>query len=245
MMALRLRTNPPLAHRFSTSSKAAAVAQVRKTLPKGALEKFFFGFSGGVEEGGGEEEEDKFQYGSNFSSYDANKSQVSETAQFRGQTAQHILGASQLSSASKGQGKKLYLTCDKLKMEHDKGRDEFEMSRSDCGSSRVQGEVAPPPGTGKLPKVYNPRISCSICRKKGHNKRTCPLRRQQGGNVQQKPVNVQEEGDNVWQQEPLNVCAFGCVPFSLVYAQLLLKGDTDDSMTLTKIYASDTTKGLG
>ncbi|XP_040368975.1 uncharacterized protein LOC121051088 [Rosa chinensis] len=35
------------------------------------------------------------------------------------------------------------------------------------------GEVAPPPGLTKLPKVYYSQVTCGICKQKGHNKRTC------------------------------------------------------------------------
>ncbi|XP_062005900.1 uncharacterized protein LOC133723086 [Rosa rugosa] len=82
--------------------------------------------------------------------------------------------------------------------------------------NKEAGEVAPPPGTQKLPKVYYSQVTCGICKKKGHNRRTCKQMNQAGNveeaaivqeeaeNVQEEAANVQEEAANV-QEEAANV----------------------------------------
>ncbi|XP_050370617.1 uncharacterized protein LOC126788652 [Argentina anserina] len=65
------------------------------------------------------------------------------------------------------------------------------------------GEVEPPAGANKFPKVYYSQITCKMCGKKGHNSRTC-LRRNQGQNVQQQPfhLNTQEGMQEQAHQSP-------------------------------------------
>ncbi|KAL6129057.1 hypothetical protein ACLB2K_072410 [Fragaria x ananassa] len=59
-----------------------------------------------------------------------------------------------------------------------------------------EGEVEPPPvGTQKLPKVFYSQVTCSTCKKNGHNKKTGARRNQQT------PMNGQ---DGLQQQPPMN-----------------------------------------
>ncbi|XP_062005776.1 uncharacterized protein LOC133722949 [Rosa rugosa] len=50
--------------------------------------------------------------------------------------------------------------------------------RPKTARTKEPGEVVPPPGLTKLPKVYYSQVSCGICKQKGHNKRTCLNRNQ-------------------------------------------------------------------
>ncbi|XP_024190525.1 uncharacterized protein LOC112194529 [Rosa chinensis] len=50
--------------------------------------------------------------------------------------------------------------------------------RPKLSRNKEPSEQAPPPGTTKLSRSYYKSISCSICKKKGHNKRTCSRRQQ-------------------------------------------------------------------
>ncbi|PRQ32332.1 putative transcription factor interactor and regulator CCHC(Zn) family [Rosa chinensis] len=71
--------------------------------------------------------------------------------------------------------------------------------------NKEPGEQAPPPGTTKLSRSYHQSITCSVCKKDGHNKRTCSRRQQQGNDsqagVQPSETDVQsvhvEQAENV------------------------------------------------
>ncbi|XP_061993480.1 uncharacterized protein LOC133711365 [Rosa rugosa] len=81
--------------------------------------------------------------------------------------------------------------------------------RPKMSRNKEPGEVAPPTGAEKLPKVYYQQIACGIRKKKGHNRRTCKVRNQQGENVQQQQQEdeavQQPENEEVLQQDPQEV----------------------------------------
>ncbi|XP_061996585.1 uncharacterized protein LOC133714478 [Rosa rugosa] len=67
--------------------------------------------------------------------------------------------------------------------------------------SIFEGELPPPAGATKLPKSYYSKVTCSKCKKKGHNTRTCGKRNDQANNtqfgVEAQNVNQVDNSDNV------------------------------------------------
>ncbi|XP_062012457.1 uncharacterized protein LOC133729001 [Rosa rugosa] len=106
------------------------------------------------------------------------------------------------------------------------------------------GEVAPPPGTTKLPKLYYSQVTCTICKKKGHNMRTCKSRNQEENNVQQEEqVNVQEQGaENVQHEEAVHVEEEGTVNVTQHEAHIAQQQESQPAFLPTQQFQTSTTQ---
>ncbi|XP_024171535.1 uncharacterized protein LOC112177478 [Rosa chinensis] len=73
--------------------------------------------------------------------------------------------------------------------------------RPKLSRNKEPSELPPPAGATKLPKSYYSKVTCSKCKKKGHNTRTCGKRNGQANNtqfgVEAQNVNQVDNSDNV------------------------------------------------
>ncbi|XP_062014029.1 uncharacterized protein LOC133730460 [Rosa rugosa] len=76
--------------------------------------------------------------------------------------------------------------------------------RPKMARNKEAGEVEPPAGLTKLPKVYYTQVKCGICKKKGHNRRTCLSRNQAPNDNDQSEPQHEEVQHQAVQQEVQN-----------------------------------------